>query len=106
MISKKTLIQVLGVIVLVNVVIAGSAAGQTGHPAFYLYDESDRIINPVSGVNDSAPYSPRQTCEKCHDYDLITQGFHFQQGFDERDEDYGRSHGKPWMFSPGMIGKW
>lgn len=52
-------------------------------PPFYLYDEDGNLIDPVHGVNADKPYSPKQTCGKCHDYDKITQGFHFQQGRDE-----------------------
>jgi nitrate/TMAO reductase-like tetraheme cytochrome c subunit len=52
-------------------------------PPFYLYDEDGNIIDPVKNINSEKPYSPKQTCGKCHDYDKITQGFHFQQGKDE-----------------------
>ncbi len=52
-------------------------------PPFYLYDENGNIIDPVKGVNADKPYSPKQTCGKCHDYNKITEGFHFQQGKDE-----------------------
>jgi len=49
-------------------------------PPFNLYDEDGNIIDPVNRLNADKPYSPKQTCGKCHDYDKITQGFHFQQG--------------------------
>lgn len=52
-------------------------------PPFNLYDEDGNIIDPVNGINADKPYSPKQTCGKCHDYDKITEGFHFQQGKDE-----------------------
>jgi len=52
-------------------------------PPFLLYDEEGNEINPVKGLNADKPYSPRQTCGKCHDYNKITEGFHFQQGKDE-----------------------
>jgi len=52
-------------------------------PPFYLYDEDGNIIDPVNNINAEKPYSPKQTCGKCHDYDKITRGFHFQQGKDE-----------------------
>lgn len=52
-------------------------------PPFYLYDEDGNIIDPINGINADKPYSPKQTCGKCHDYDKITRGFHFQQGKDE-----------------------
>jgi hypothetical protein len=52
-------------------------------PPFNLYDEDGNIIDPVNGINADKPYSPKQTCGKCHDYEKITEGFHFQQGKDE-----------------------
>jgi len=52
-------------------------------PPFYLYDEDGNMIDPVNNINAEKPYSPKQTCGKCHDYAKITQGFHFQQGKDE-----------------------
>jgi len=52
-------------------------------PPFHLLDEDGTVINPVAGINADKPYSPRQTCGKCHDYKKITKGFHFQQGKDE-----------------------
>ena len=52
-------------------------------PPFHLLDEDGNVINPVAGINAGKPYSPRQTCGKCHDYEKITEGFHFQQGKDE-----------------------
>ena len=51
-------------------------------PPFPLRDERGAVINPVAGINDRVPYSPRQTCGAagCHDYTKITEGFHFTQG--------------------------
>jgi hypothetical protein len=53
-------------------------------PPFPLRDEAGNVIDPVKGENDSVPYSPKQTCgaKGCHDYDKITEGFHFTQGKD------------------------
>jgi hypothetical protein len=55
------------------------------------------------------PYSPKRTCGACHDYDQITNGYHFQQGrtdgtgkiiiSDTFDPKY------PWNLSSGMYGK-
>ena len=53
-------------------------------PPFNLYDENGSVINPVNNINADKPFSPKQTCGKCHDYSKITQGFHFQQGKDEK----------------------
>jgi hypothetical protein len=61
-------------------------------------------------MNSKEPYSPRQTCGACHDYDKITNGFHFQQG---RTDGSGKivisdsfNPKKPWHKSAGMYGKW
>jgi hypothetical protein len=60
-------------------------------------------------IDSKIPYSPRRTCGACHDYDRITQGYHFQQGrtdgtgkiviSDNFDQKYN------WNLSSGMYGK-
>lgn len=72
-------------------------------PPFYLLDEEGNIIDPVKGVNADKPYSPKQTCGKCHDYDKITQGFHFQQGADEKPTQ-DQSDRCQWASTPGNYG--
>jgi len=64
--------------------------------------------NPIT-IDSKAPYSPKKTCGTCHDYDRITQGYHFQQGrtdgigkivvSDTFDQKY------PWKLSSGTYGK-
>jgi len=77
---------------------------QTGVcPPFNLYDEDGNIIDPVNGINADKPYSPKQTCGKCHDYDKITQGFHFQQGKDEKASGVFAERYQ-WVSSPGLYG--
>jgi hypothetical protein len=72
-------------------------------PPFFLYDENGNVIDPVHDVNAEKPYSPKQTCGKCHDYEKITQGFHFQQGKDEPAS--GLFAGRyQWVSSPGLYG--
>ncbi|MFO7574115.1 MAG: cytochrome c3 family protein [Bacteroidales bacterium] len=72
-------------------------------PPFFLYDENGDMIDPVNGINANAPWSPRQTCGKCHDYDLITEGYHFQQGKGEiPDETYLERY--QWVSHPGNYG--
>ena len=55
------------------------------------------------------PYSPKRTCGTCHDYDRITNGYHFQQG---RTDGTGKiaisetfDPKYPWNLSSGMYGK-
>ena len=65
--------------------------------------------NPLT-LASKAPYSPKKTCGECHDYDRISNGYHFQQGrtdgtreiiiSDTFDPRY------PWNLSPGMYGKY
>ncbi len=75
------------------------------HPPINLRDEHGNVIDPVHGKNADQPYSPKQTCGKCHDYATITKGYHFQQGWDEM-KDFKKKKDKPWVLSPGMMGKW
>jgi len=72
-------------------------------PPFYLYDEDGNVIDPVRGINVKKPYSPKQTCGKCHDYDKITEGFHFQQGKDEVASETFKERYQ-WVSSPGNYG--
>jgi hypothetical protein len=74
-------------------------------PPYQLRDEQGGIIDPVRGVNASVPYSPRQTCATtgCHDYDKITQGYHFTQGKGEAvPKDMAARY--QWVSSPGNYG--
>lgn len=72
-------------------------------PPFYLYDEDGNLIDPIKGINSDKPYSPKQTCGKCHDYDKITQGFHFQQGKDEIAPEW-MTERYQWVSTPGNYG--
>lgn len=51
----------------------GSRSPYTHH--IWLYDRQERRIDPSR--EDAAPFSPRQTCKKCHDYRRIARGYHF-----------------------------
>jgi len=65
--------------------------------------------DPLS-IESKIPYSPKKTCGACHEYDRITNGYHFQQGrtdgagkiviSDTYDSKY------PWNLSSGMYGKY
>lgn len=76
------------------------------HPAINLLDASGEVIDPIHGINDQAPFSTRQTCGQCHDYDTITQGYHFQMGWNTISDDFGRAEGRPWSLSNGFMGRW
>jgi hypothetical protein len=74
-------------------------------PPFNLYDEDGKIIDPVHRINAEKPYSPKQTCgaEGCHDYDKITEGYHFQQGKGEEPNQTFKERYQ-WVTSPGNYG--
>ncbi len=74
-------------------------------PPFPLRDEEGQIINPAADPKVNVPYSPKQTCGAagCHDYDKITQGFHFQQGRGERPPQEFLARYR-WASSPGNYG--
>lgn len=72
-------------------------------PPFNLYDENDNLIDPVNYMNSDVPYSPKKTCGKCHNYDKITEGFHFQQGKGEVPTETMNKRYK-WVTSPGNYG--
>jgi hypothetical protein len=75
-----------------------------GHVAISLRDYEG---NPIDIEEDTKPYSPKQTCGYCHDYETIEQGYHFQQGAESLADNYGKKHGTyDFVLSPGMIGKW
>jgi hypothetical protein len=60
-------------------------------------------------IDSKVPYSPRKTCGSCHEYDRITNGYHFQQGRTDGvgkiviSDTFDPKH--PWNLSSGMFGK-
>lgn len=72
-------------------------------PPFQLLTEKGDVIDPSKGLNTDQPYSPKKTCGRCHDYDRITSGYHFQQGKDERLFTELKAM-YAWMQSPGQYG--
>ncbi len=56
-----------------------------------LYDEFDHVIRPLE--TPVMPFSPKQTCRKCHDYERIKGGWHFNAADTVQ---HGRP-GEPWI---------
>lgn len=115
---KKPVLGIISLFFLMIVIVNVYSARQTGNingnqpktitktgvcPPFFLYDQQGQLINPVAGINADQPYSPKQTCGKCHDYDLITQGYHFQQGKDETASGVFADRFQ-WVTTPGNYG--
>ena len=83
---------------------AGSAPRVSGVcPPFHLLDEDGNVIDPVKGANADKPYSPKQTCGKCHDYEKITQAYHFRMGAGEKPTAEMAARCQ-WTSTPGFYG--
>jgi len=72
-------------------------------PPLHLRDEDGKVIDPISDSNADRPYSPRQTCGQCHDYEKITKGYHFTQGKGER-PTADQANRCRWASTPGNYG--
>ena len=71
------------------------------HPSIILKDEDNKNV-----LSSNKAISTRQTCGACHDYDFITDSFHFQQGKKEMNSALLQGHGfASFNTSPGMFGK-
>lgn len=111
--SQKTVLTALSIGAFAFVAAAGADLAKAS--TYHKTDSAgavtlkDRAGNPIP-VGSTTPYSPEKTCGTCHDTNLITQGYHFQQGkgFSNSDirvsDNYNAA--KPWLLSDGMYGKW
>jgi cytochrome b subunit of formate dehydrogenase len=74
-------------------------------PPFYLRDEAGNVIDPIHNTNANKPYSPKQTCgaSGCHDYEKITEGYHFTQGAGEQ-PTAAQAERIQWVSTPGNYG--
>ncbi|WP_182868068.1 hypothetical protein [Stieleria mannarensis] len=63
----------------------------------HLYDVNNRRIEPDS----TTPYSSLNTCGRCHDYETISHGWHFNAFLPESDD--GRQ-GEPWIWTDSRTG--
>ncbi len=77
------------------------------HPDVLLLDRFGNALDATA----TEPYSPRNTCGRCHDVDRIARGYHFQQGRTDaagnivtKDDYFG--DGRKYIRSAGMYGKW
>jgi hypothetical protein len=98
-------VRALAALCIVVFSVTAAQAKSKACPPFFLRAESGEVINPVTGENKDLPISTRQTCgaQGCHDYAAITKGYHFQQGWDNVKDGFSKD--KPWVLSPGMMGK-
>jgi len=73
-------------------------------PTFHLKTDEGKIINPLTGENADKPYSTRQTCGSCHDYETIASAYHFDMDWSFADDSKYADTNEPWKFSSGMTG--
>lgn len=107
--KRKT---VFGIIWITVVTALGMAMpfAATSHAAHPFPVKLWKYDGTFVAAGDNVPYSPKLSCVGCHNYSLITQGYHFQQG---RTDGSGAvvvsdtfNATKPWILSAGMFGKW
>ena len=75
----------------------GSQGGSSHSFLFKLLNDKGLIIDPFS---EKEPFSIKMTCGRCHDYDKISTGMHFNAGLTD---DNGRA-GEPWIFVDAASG--
>ena len=63
----------------------------------HLYDQNNRRIGPES----TTPYSSANTCGRCHDYESISHGWHFNAFLPDSDD--GRE-AEPWIWTDNRTG--
>ncbi len=103
------------------VLLFGLPAFGSQHPRVELLDEQgNNVIEmakqqgktlELNGVTYylGAPYSPKQTCGSCHDYDAMTRAYHFQIGATDMGDDWGERHKEfhyKYLRSSGQFGFW
>jgi len=103
---KKSILFMLSVFVFLFTSDLARAAEEEPHPEITLMDYDGNEISLDSNI----PYSPKNTCGECHDYDAITNAYHFQQGRTDADGNIivadDLDSRNPWLISRGMYGKW
>lgn len=62
-----------------------------------LYDEFDHVIKPDD--RPTMPFSPKYTCNKCHNYDRVRRGWHFNAA----DSIAPGRNGEPWILVDGLA---
>ncbi len=102
-ISTATAVASVWILIAAPALKAGAAAKEHLHPRILLLDKDGNKV-----IESGNPVSTRKTCGKCHDYDFISKGFHFQQGRLQFSADHVKKSGLSPSFnsSPGMFGKY
>ncbi len=95
---------------------------RNGTPIVSQLNANDTITAANGSVYMAGPaYSPKQTCGKCHDYQAITQAYHFREGVGPHGENLSDhwsnkeesgtlykylANAYGYILSPGQFGAW
>ncbi len=104
-----------GTAVAITALLVGGQA-MAGHQSqIYLRDHTGNVIQ-AGGAGEDLAFSAKGTCGQCHQYEKIeAHSYHTQltgnQHFGWNAWAYGNwnstaTKGKPWVQSPGHVGKW
>ncbi len=95
---------------------------RNGVPILEQLDPTDTITAANGSLYMAGPpYSPKQTCGRCHDYEAVTRAFHFREGTGPRGENISDhwsdehkdgtlykylANAYAYIISPGEYGAW
>jgi hypothetical protein len=115
----------LGGLILPQMALAHPAVqllDRNGNPVAFQLNASDTVTAANGSVYMAGPaYSPKTTCNKCHDYGAVTRAYHFREGADPNgknlsdhwsDKENDRTPYKylanayGHLLSPGQFGAW
>jgi hypothetical protein len=104
--KKRGIFFISWAFVIFFVITISHGSEELSHPEVILMDYDGNEISLDSNI----PYSPKNTCGECHDYDAITNAYHFQQGRTDAEANIivrdDMDSKNPWLISKGMYGKW
>jgi formate dehydrogenase gamma subunit len=101
----------ISILIATVLMLIAAASVDARHPAVFLYDKWGDEINPILDDSVTQPFSTEMSCGMCHDYATITEGYHFQMGWDVISDDYAENQETgedihPWSLSNGFMGRW
>ena len=112
---RKRLTSYLFAVVIAAGGLLAAASAMAAHPSdIYLRDHTGKVIMSSGGVDQA--FSSKGTCGHCHEYDKIeAHSYHTQLSANQHmgwnawkfgNWNSGATKGKPWVQSPGHVGKW
>lgn len=113
---KKAYKTALVVSALTSAALFVGAQAFAAHPGGNIILRSAATGNPNIAFGSKEAYSAKATCGGCHDYNGIERhSYHAELGANQHfgwnpwkngNWNSGAAKGKPWVQSPGHVGKW